>query len=319
VGSHPFEQFQHFSKHGELHVGEASNVAAWSRQVFNEALAERIDHRRKNDRYRAGLLAQRRNRGAAVGQDHIGARLDQLRHKSPRALGVAGGPARVDAKIAAFRPAELAQPLAQRRDARLSYNAVEYKECAPKVPYRRELLELSLHEVARIVLEVVEAEGPIHTEEVARRIREAFGLQRTGQRILAHVREGLKLTRKSGVTRNGEFWSVAGRELSAVRSRRSAPLALKRVAIVSIISETVAISREDLVVETARVFGFDRTGPDLEEAIKQQITQLIRMGRLKTDGDDVLRSGCAPSVSTSASPAMASYGNGSRTSPGSAV
>jgi very-short-patch-repair endonuclease len=174
-------------------------------------------------------------------------------------------------------------------------NTVEYKECTPKVPYRRDLLELSVHEVARIALDVVEAEGPIHTEEVARRIREAFGLQRTGQRILAHVREGLKLNRKSGVTRNGEFWSVAGRELAAVRNRRNAPLALKRaamiapseyqLAIVTIISETVAISREDLVVETARLFGFDRTGPDLKKAIEQQSTQLVEMGRLHLDGD----------------------------------
>jgi len=46
----------------------------------------------------------------------------------------------------------------------ISSNAIEYKECAPTVPYRRDLLELSVHEIARIGLEVVEAEGPIHTE-----------------------------------------------------------------------------------------------------------------------------------------------------------
>jgi hypothetical protein len=33
-----------------------------------------------------------------------------------------------------------------------------------------------------------------------------------------------------------------------------------QVAISTIISEAVAISRADLVVETARLFGFDRTG-----------------------------------------------------------
>ena len=67
-------------------------------------------------------------------------------------------------------------------------NTVQYKECVLTVPFRRNLLDLSVSEISRFALVIVEAEGPIHTEEVARRIREAFGLQKTGKRILAHVR-----------------------------------------------------------------------------------------------------------------------------------
>ena len=37
-------------------------------------------------------------------------------------------------------------------------NTVEYKECPPTVPYRRDLLGLSVTEIARISLDVVEAE-----------------------------------------------------------------------------------------------------------------------------------------------------------------
>ena len=86
-------------------------------------------------------------------------------------------------------------------------NAVEYKECALTIPYRRELLELSVIEISRLALVVVKSEGPIHTEEVApRRIREAFGLQRTGNRILSHVRSGLEhLSRAAGIVGDGEF------------------------------------------------------------------------------------------------------------------
>lgn len=47
----------------------------------------------------------------------------------------------------------------------------------------------------------------------------------------------------------------------------------------------MAISRGDLVVETARFFGFDRTGSNLKEAIDQQCETLIKMGRLHLDGD----------------------------------
>jgi hypothetical protein len=66
------------------------------------------------------------------------------------------------------------------------------------------------------------------------------------------------------------------------------PPAEYRLAISTITSEAVAISRGDLVVETARFFGFDRTGSDLKEAIDQQCETLIKMGRLHLDGD-VLR------------------------------
>jgi very-short-patch-repair endonuclease len=95
-------------------------------------------------------------------------------------------------------------------------NTIEYKECPPTVPYRRDLLGLSVTEIARIALDVVEAEGPIHSEEVARRVREAFGLQKTGKRILAHVRAALKhLARNGSVVRDGEFWWAVGRDLPA--------------------------------------------------------------------------------------------------------
>ena len=57
-------------------------------------------------------------------------------------------------------------------------NTVPYRECVLNVPTRRDLLDLPVPEVARFALEVVEAEGPVHTHEVARRIREAFGLQK---------------------------------------------------------------------------------------------------------------------------------------------
>jgi hypothetical protein len=45
------------------------------------------------------------------------------------------------------------------------------------------------------------------------------------------------------------------------------------------------MNRDDLVVETARLFGSDRTGPDLKEAINKQTAMLVKMGRLQLDGD----------------------------------
>jgi hypothetical protein len=175
-----------------------------------------------------------------------------------------------------------------------SLNVVHYKECVLTVPFRRDLLDIPVAELSRFALEVAEAEGPVHTYEIARRIREAFRLQKTGKRILAHVKSGLQhLSRKGLVTRDGEFWSSIGQSISVPRNRRNAGLPLRRASMIApaeyqlglaaIITEAVSISGEDLVVETARLFGFDRTGPDLKEAIDRQVERLVKEGRLHLD------------------------------------
>jgi very-short-patch-repair endonuclease len=167
----------------------------------------------------------------------------------------------------------------------------EYDECALVVPYGRNLLDLNIAEIGRLALTVVEAEGPVHTEEVARRIREAFGLQKTGSRILKHVRDALLAQARTGVIKQEqEFWTIPGREILEIRTRRMAALPLRRasmiapaeyhLAMLSIIEEAVAISPDDLGVETARRFGFDRTGPDLKQEINLQMSVLIKVGKI---------------------------------------
>lgn len=189
------------------------------------------------------------------------------------------------------------QPL-ELQDENPSSDAVHYKQCSLAVPHRRSILELSASELGRLSLAVVEAEGPIHTDEVARRLREAFGLLKTGSRIHKHFRNSLVyLRRTSLVARDGEFWSLPNSEMLVVRSRRNAPLPLRRaamiapmeyqLAIVSVLTEVVSVSPDELVVETARCFGFDRTGPDLRQEIDRQMRVLLSAGQIIMDGEVV--------------------------------
>jgi very-short-patch-repair endonuclease len=183
-------------------------------------------------------------------------------------------------------------------DRHLPSNVDDYRECALSVPVGRALLDLSVSELARLSRSVVEAEGPVHTEEVARRIREAFGLQKTGRRILTHIKNSLTfLSRDEALKRDGEFWSVPDRSVSFIRNRRMAALPLRKaimiapaeyqLAISTAIKEAVAISRDDLVTQAARLFGFDRTGADLKQEIEQQVDALIRAKAIIDDGQKV--------------------------------
>jgi very-short-patch-repair endonuclease len=182
---------------------------------------------------------------------------------------------------------------------------VHYVECSVAVPLRRGILDLPVSELSRLSLNVVEAEGPIHAEEVARRLREAFGLQKTGSRIFNHVRDSLDyLKRAELVARDDDFWTIQGREATVARSRRNAPMPLRRasmiapaeyrIAIAAIINEAISISAEQLAVETARRFGFERTGQELKQEIDRQMKALIDVGRIVRDGS-ILRAAAATS------------------------
>jgi hypothetical protein len=174
-------------------------------------------------------------------------------------------------------------------------DCVDYEECILSAPCDRNLLDLSVAEIGKLAIDVVAAEGPVHTEEVTRRIREAFGLQRAGNRISNHVGEALSAeARKGGVKCEGEFWTIPGREIKIIRSRRFAALQLRRacmiapaeyqIAILRIIEGSVAISTDELGVETARRFGFDRTGPELRQGINTQISALAGTGKISIEG-----------------------------------
>jgi hypothetical protein len=152
--------------------------------------------------------------------------------------------------------------------------------------------------MAALTAFVVKAEGPIHAEEVARRIREAFGLERTGSRILNKINEALRTAERLGeVTPEEGFWSAPQRTHPLPRHRRNAALPLRRadriapheyrLAALQVTETAVGIDRDDLIVETARLLGFDRTGNDLHAAIDKQITLLLKSNRIRSDSGHI--------------------------------
>jgi very-short-patch-repair endonuclease len=173
---------------------------------------------------------------------------------------------------------ELPPPLPKRstpyREATLSY--------IPDV----DLLTLNRRQLLEICMAVVKVEGPIHSDEVARRVREAFNLERTGRRILDSIAGALSVGRETGVlVADGDFWDLAGRSIEQPRDRRSAASSIRRAdriapdeyrkAIHIALVDAVALSRDELIVETARCLGFERTGVDLQVEIGMQIDNLI--------------------------------------------
>lgn len=156
-------------------------------------------------------------------------------------------------------------------------------------------------QLAYLVEQIVSIEQPIHEEEVARRVAAACGLQRAGSRIQEAAVRGLRAARRQGQLRaDGQFWMLSDAKEVQARNRSSlaasepvrkpamiSPLEIASAAH-SVLQQNLAMDLEELVVETARVLGFARTGSDVAAAIETAIDKHLRpalasdhLGRLR--------------------------------------
>jgi very-short-patch-repair endonuclease len=171
-----------------------------------------------------------------------------------------------------------------------------YRECELSASLGSDLLGLARPQLAELAAKVVREEGPIHLEEVAKRVRQAFGLDRTGRRILQAVGGALGWAERQGsVTCEGAFWSPCDRALTLPRCRRDAAVSLRRadriapgeyrLAIHAVLQACAGAARPALVTEVGRVLGFDRTGNGLDQAISREIDAMIEAGGVEAVGD----------------------------------
>jgi hypothetical protein len=145
--------------------------------------------------------------------------------------------------------------------------------------------EAPLDQLAGLVSQIVEIEGPIHSEEVARRVSAAFGKARTGTRILDATLAALRHARRrapDGIRPVGDFWLTGPQaDNPPVRDRSTENGALLKAislppmeiaaAARLIASESGEMPAEDMVRAVARLMGFQRVGTDLQEAILSAI------------------------------------------------
>jgi very-short-patch-repair endonuclease len=192
---------------------------------------------------------------------------------------------------------EMAQPGSQliAKDQAIERLTVPYQECKIRSYNGVMFTALPDGELIDLVRCVVQNEAPIHIEEVARRIREAFGLDRTTIRILNITEVALiQAARQGTLASKGEFWFANDRHLEKPRSRRDAAPSLRkhdriapqeyRLAIRGVLRESFSLQREELIVLVARVMGFDRTGNGLDRAISDQINGLSQSGEIRDVG-----------------------------------
>jgi hypothetical protein len=143
-----------------------------------------------------------------------------------------------------------------------------------------------------LVLELVEAEGPIHVDYAIRRLAGAWGLKRTSDRIRKAGIQAIRMAIRTGNAElRGKFIWRAGQELDVVRSPcwdddrtwrsiNEIPQEEIDLAITKLVESSGGRIGEQLVSDTGKVLGFSRTRGSTRDALLKRIRALRRT----TDG-----------------------------------
>lgn len=155
----------------------------------------------------------------------------------------------------------------------------------PYVKYTRTRLlsghpsDISSDRLADLVTEIVKVESPIHADELDKRVAEAFGLQRTGNRIQDAVLLARRRAESLGkINRRGSFLWNPKMKQPAVRSRLDINIGVERIAPeeIRITAEKVnkvahGLTKDALVMEVARSLGYQRVSENINGAIRKAL------------------------------------------------
>ena len=204
-------------------------------------------------------------------------------------------PAKVDGPVVAREP-----PV-----ERTTPEAVKYVEASFSIRERAimELHEMPTSVLADYVTKIVETEGPIHIDEVSRRLSRLWGYKRAGSRIRNAVALAVRRATRTGQIRpclseSDDFLeSSRALERPDVRDRADASASVRaadmlpptelRQAILRAVDASIAINPGDCASDVARMLGFKSTSAQLKACIERQASVLVAEGTLALVGSDL--------------------------------
>ncbi len=153
-----------------------------------------------------------------------------------------------------------------------------------------ELHEFPPEKLAPAVANIVDVEGPVHFDEVVRRIRTLWGLNRAGSRIYQNVSSAADIAIRSKlIRRKGEFlWPGTERPLVARQRNGNPPPNIDLVcdeeiasAVERVIRRQFATMADDLVIQSSRLLGVKATSETTARRITGIINRLLMSQKLQ--------------------------------------
>ena len=169
----------------------------------------------------------------------------------------------------------------------------EYEEAAFRLEVMSEEVHtLSAKELSKVVTRVVRVEGPVHENEITRRVTTLWGLSRTGRRISDAVDAAIEYAKHAGaISAENDFYWHSERTEFPVRNRdRVESSGLKKPemlpprelqsGICEFVENHVSATAEETARAIGRMLGFRTTSRQLRERIVEKIDDLVAQGEL---------------------------------------
>ncbi len=145
-----------------------------------------------------------------------------------------------------------------------------------------------LDQLSGLIQRIVAAEQPVHVETVIERLRAALGIRRVGSNIRKRLETALNASLDVGqVSRDPDGFLRTRNGAGQTRPRRDASRRIERISdaeldvgLLTVARATFGAMAEDLLRETARQFGYRRTGVDIAARLEHRIERLRQSGQL---------------------------------------
>ena len=164
------------------------------------------------------------------------------------------------------------------------------------VPVSGDIHSQPVGDIARAAMKVVEVEGPIHYDEVVKRIRTYWGLSRAGRRVQAVMKEAINLGLMDGqIFQKGDFLYYKDAPVVVRRRTGNPPAKMDLIspeeiaaAVKIILKSQYATQTDELVREVSRLFGAKVTRGPAISRIKGVIDDLIQKGEVEERADGMM-------------------------------
>ena len=152
-----------------------------------------------------------------------------------------------------------------------------------------DLFNQPIEKVSKSISEIVNVEGPIHVDEVTKRVKDSCDIKRAGSKMKKQINKAIKESENSGdIIRIGDFLYDASSNDVVIRKRVKPKIDLisdEEIAknIETILSHKQSMPTSALTREVSRNFGFKSTSRKTSESIKRVLDSMIADGSVKMD------------------------------------
>ena len=158
---------------------------------------------------------------------------------------------------------------------------------------QEDLYNQPIENVSKSVNEIIAVEGPIHVNEVVKRVKDSCHIKRAGSKMKKQVQKAIKESENSGsIIRIGDFLYDASSNDVVIRRRVKPKIDLisdEEISknIETILSHKQSLTTASLTKEVSRNFGFKSTSRKTSAKIKSVLDSMIAEGTVKLYDDIV--------------------------------